>query len=451
MTRKPTPDMFADAQPATDAVVLAVGPIGHEPPRITLDATPYQLFDPLTEEEYAALKADIAERGVLVPVDIDENGMILDGHHRVRAWQELRSEGVMLPDYPRLVRAGMTEEQKRQHARVLNLVRRHLSNAQRAPHWLEMRKNGMTPEKIAEVTGVSNQTIRNHTDAEFKSLNSGLVNARGQARPTSYKPRQAPKASAFAPNGKADKRIGNAMKQMNLDAAPAEVMVERDTKRQVKNERDEAQRAEVLASVQTVDVPWLIVGDFRQVSAQIPSASVDLIFTDPPYDKAAADLYGDLAILAARVLKPGGILMAYSGQMHLPQIFASMGQHLEYMWTCAIGHADGDTWFRKWHLLNRWKPVLMYGKPPVKAHWAVSFADFVTGGKEKADHEWQQSLAEADHYIKAVCPAGGIVLDPFTGSGTTLLAAKRLGMQYIGIEKDPATAARARIRVEEVL
>lgn len=353
-------------------------------------ASPYQLFDPLTDEEYAALKADIAERGILVPVEVDEDGVILDGHHRVRAWEELRADGVMLPDYARLVRAGWTEEEKRQHARVLNLVRRHLSNAQRAPHWLEMRKGGMTLQEIADVSGVGKSTVQRQL-ATFPSgkvddARAKVVGKDGKARPTSYKPRQAPPATALAPNGKAEKRVANAMKQMNLDAAPGEVMVERDTKRQVKNERDEALRAEVLASIQTIDVPWLLVGDFRHVSAPIPSASVDLIFTDPPYDQTAANLYGDLAQLAARVLKPGGILMTYSGQMHLPQIYASMGQHLEYMWTCAIGHADGDTWFRKWHLLNRWKPVLMYGKPPVKVHWATSFADFVTGGKEKTNH-----------------------------------------------------------------
>ena len=36
--------------------------------------------------------------------------------------------------------------------------------------------------------------------------------------------------------------------------------------------------------------------------------------------------------------------------------------------------------------------------------------------------------------IKASCPADGIVLDPFAGSGTTLAVAKRLGRNYLGIE-----------------
>lgn len=408
---------------------------------------PYQLFEPLTDEEYAALKADIAERGILVPVEVDEDGTLLDGHHRVRAWQELRSEGIVLPDYPRLVRAGMTEEQKREHARVLNLMRRHLSEEQREPHYKALRESGWSYRRIAKLAGQSHETIRSVVKNLTTDQPSKVVGTDGKSYPT--KPITAPPGTALAANGKAEKRVGNAMKQMNLDAAPATMMVERDTKRQVRKEADEAQRAALLATVQTVDTPWLMVGDFRQVGQQIADGSVDLIFTDPPYDKAAADLYGGLAILAARVLKPGGILMAYSGQMHLPQIYASMGQHLQYLWTCAIGHSNGATWFRKWHLLNAWKPVLMYGKPPVSAWWEQSFADYVTGGKEKGDHEWQQSLAEAEHYIQAVCPPGGVVLDPFLGSGTSLLAARRLGMQIIGIELDPATSARAKLRVEE--
>ena len=43
--------------------------------------------------------------------------------------------------------------------------------------------------------------------------------------------------------------------------------------------------------------------------------------------------------------------------------------------------------------------------------------------------------------VKASCPPGGIVLDPFMGSGTTAIAAKRLGRQYTGFELNPAYCA----------
>jgi len=39
--------------------------------------------------------------------------------------------------------------------------------------------------------------------------------------------------------------------------------------------------------------------------------------------------------------------------------------------------------------------------------------------------------------IKAGCPESGIVLDPFMGSGTTAVVARRLGRKYIGFELNP--------------
>ena len=49
--------------------------------------------------------------------------------------------------------------------------------------------------------------------------------------------------------------------------------------------------------------------------------------------------------------------------------------------------------------------------------------------------------------IKASCPKDGVVLDPFSGAGTTCLKAKELGRNYIGIELNPKYADIARARV----
>ncbi len=146
----------------------------------------YQVMPDLTPIEYEALKADIEERGVLVPVEMDEDGNILDGHHRVKAWQQLRSEGVNLPDYPRMVRRGLTEEQKRNHARSLNVLRRHLSREQRDEVMRAMRADGATYQDIAKAVGVSVDTAHR---AAREVVISEIGNERGQSRPASYERR----------------------------------------------------------------------------------------------------------------------------------------------------------------------------------------------------------------------------------------------------------------------
>jgi hypothetical protein len=87
--------------------------------------TAYQLLPGLTAEEYAALRADIAANGVRVPVDVDENGQVLDGHHRSLIAAEL---GI---DCPRRTLTGLTEAQKVAHAIAVNVHRRTLTQQQK--------------------------------------------------------------------------------------------------------------------------------------------------------------------------------------------------------------------------------------------------------------------------------------------------------------------------------
>lgn len=52
--------------------------------------------------------------------------------------------------------------------------------------------------------------------------------------------------------------------------------------------------------------------------------------------------------------------------------------------------------------------------------------------------------------ILAGCPVGGVILDPFFGSGTTGAVAKRLGRQYIGIDLNPVYCQAAEKRIREI-
>ena len=47
-------------------------------------------------------------------------------------------------------------------------------------------------------------------------------------------------------------------------------------------------------------------------------------------------------------------------------------------------------------------------------------------------------------------PTGGIILDPFAGSGTTCMAAKKIGRTYIGIEQDEEYCKIARARIDAI-
>ena len=51
--------------------------------------------------------------------------------------------------------------------------------------------------------------------------------------------------------------------------------------------------------------------------------------------------------------------------------------------------------------------------------------------------------------IKAGCPEGGVVLDPFMGSGTTALVARQFGRNFIGIELNPDYVRLARRRLAQ--
>ncbi|MBS0191573.1 MAG: site-specific DNA-methyltransferase [Phycisphaerales bacterium] len=62
-------------------------------------------------------------------------------------------------------------------------------------------------------------------------------------------------------------------------------------------------------------------------------------------------------------------------------------------------------------------------------------------------HPTQKPVESLTPLIEAYCPPGGIVLDPFAGSGTTALAARDAGRRFILIEKDGDHAATARKRV----
>jgi hypothetical protein len=201
--------------------------------------------------------------------------------------------------------------------------------------------------------------------------------------------------------------------------------------------------------------PRLHVGDFRELSPKhIPDNSVELVFTDPPYDRDSIPLYADAAKEAARVLKPGGSLVAYCGQIILPDVLPLMMQHLRYWWIGTDVHKGGGSTLGRMD-----KNGIIVGALPllwfVKDYRADShrfILDTVFTPREKDVHVWQKPLMSAEHYIKGLTSENGVVVDFFAGGGTTIVAAQNLGRQWVAFEKDttaiPAIVERIKRKAE---
>ena len=75
----------------------------------------------------------------------------------------------------------------------------------------------------------------------------------------------------------------------------------------------------------------LYLGNFTTALNFIPDGTVDAFITDPPYPFEFIDCWYELGIFAEKKLKPGGWLVAYSGQKYLPDVLSRLAKSdLEY-------------------------------------------------------------------------------------------------------------------------
>lgn len=396
----------------------------------------YQLMPDLTPDEYTSLKADIAERGVQVPVEYDERGIVLDGHHRVRAALDL---GL---DWPSIVRVGMTEQEKRQHIWALNLQRRHLTKEQLREQWAAMRADGMTYQAIADTSGVSVSTVHDSVFRNRKTQPAVITGKDGKCYPATKKRKS---SSVIVKNKRERTRAQTALDTTPAAVLPGTFMDVRRLARLAREHQAQEKAATVSGDVHEGTVS-LLLGDMRERSAEIEPESVDLIFTDPPYPREYLGLWEDLGALAGRVLKPNGMLVAYTGAMYLPDVMTNLATHLAYWWCGAIELPGAHSRVYARNVSQCVKPLLFYTRPGAKPdQWVRDFAP--SAAPEKDVHDWQQSLAPALYYIAKLCPPDGLVVDPFLGGGTTAVAAKQLGRDFVGIEIERAAFALANERI----
>jgi modification methylase len=243
----------------------------------------------------------------------------------------------------------------------------------------------------------------------------------------------------------------------------------------------------------------IIVGDCLEALGALPPQSVDLVFADPPYnlqlnnellrpDNSRVDgvdedwdKFGSFAAYDAftrawlkacrRALKPNGSLWVIGSYHNIFRVGAAL-QDLGF-WVL------NDVIWRKTNPMPNFRgrrftnahETLVWASMGPKARYTFNYDSMkalnddlqmrsdwlfpICSGAERLKqdcgrktHPTQKPEALLHRIILASSHTGDVVLDPFLGSGTTAVVAKRLGRSFIGVERDKAYAEAAEARLE---
>ena len=186
--------------------------------------------------------------------------------------------------------------------------------------------------------------------------------------------------------------------------------------------------------------------DFRNVSLE--AESVDVIITDPPYPEKFLDLFEALGSFAEHALKPGGSLLALVGHPHLREILNALKPYMNYHWIMALALPGSRATMYQRKVSVGWKPILWYVKGKYEGQ---SISDFITNEQPQKDRfVWQQGEIGFAKIIQGFSRPGDLIVDPMCGTGTTGVAAVRMGRRFIGIDDDPARIANTKVRLDEI-
>ncbi|MCX5570875.1 site-specific DNA-methyltransferase [Kaistia nematophila] len=250
--------------------------------------------------------------------------------------------------------------------------------------------------------------------------------------------------------------------------------------------------------------PWLdtiIKGDCVAALEKLPSASVDLVFADPPYnlqleggltrpDHSVVDAVDDhwdkfdsfeaydaftraWLLAVRRVLKPDGALWVIGSYHNIFRVGAML-QDLGFwilndvVWRKAnpMPNFRGKR-FTNAHETMIWASRGQGSKYTFNYEAMKAFNDDVqmrsdwllpicTGGERlkgedgQKVHPTQKPEALLARVMLASSKPGDVILDPFFGSGTTGAVAKRLGRHFVGVEREQTYIDAARARIDAV-
>jgi modification methylase len=252
------------------------------------------------------------------------------------------------------------------------------------------------------------------------------------------------------------------------------------------------------ASMEDVPANRIIQGDCVAAMNSLPAGSVDMIFADPPYnlqlegdllrpnnskvdgvdeawdqfdDLTAYDRFTEAWLTAARrVLKEDGTLWVIGSYHNIFRVGAKLQDLGFWMLNDVIWRKTNPMPnFRGKRFTNAHETMIWCARDR-ESKYTFNYASMkalnddlqmrsdwlfpiCSGGERLKDedgkkaHPTQKPEALLHRVIMAATKPGDLVLDPFFGTGTTGVVAKRLGRRCIGIERDETYLAAARARL----
>lgn len=240
----------------------------------------------------------------------------------------------------------------------------------------------------------------------------------------------------------------------------------------------------------------IVQGDCLEIMGKIPDNSVDVTFADPPfnlkkkynsyYDKQEVEEYlfwcKEWLKEMVRITKPSGSIFVHN----IPKWLIYFGSYLnEYAmfrhWIAwnAMGAPLGKTLLPNHYGIlyyvkskeYKFYDIKMLHKRCRKCHYVLQdyggkkaqmhpFGPLVSDvwtdihrirhKKRRDEHPCQLPVQLLERLILMSTDEGDIVLDPFIGTGTTAIAAKKLGRKFVGIDIDPKYVEIANKKLEQV-
>ena len=381
-----------------------------------------------------SLAESIAEIGLLHPVVIDDKGTLIAGERRIRACQSLGWDSVPVTVIPLddIVRGEYSENAFREDFRPseIDAIRRALEPAEKAA----------AKERQEEGRNQHSQGSGNFPEGSKGETRDKIGKLAGVSGRTVDKIAEVVQAAEESPE-----EFGKLVEEMDKSGK-----VDRAHKK-LKKAKKQAAAMEMASMVPSISDRYQLHHANFTEAQRLEDNSVDFIITDPPYPAEYLNVFDGLGLVAANVLKPGGLALVMVGETYLPDIIAMLGKHLTYHWALAYLTPGGQAVQQFDRKVNTfWKPVLVYRKGEYTGDWFGDVVRSDTNDNDKEHHHWGQSVSGMRDLMRRFVKPGNVVLDPFLGGGTTAVVTLEMGASFIGYDIDPGAIETTKARIGEI-